>query len=279
MSTIEILSRTRVFGGEQTRFQHRSESCAAPMTCTVFMPPAEDPVPSVYWLSGLTCNDENFMIKAGAQRAAAQLGLALVAPDTSPRELGLPGEDDDWDFGSGAGFYVNATRAPWSAHYRMFDYVTAELPAVIAANFRVDERKAISGHSMGGHGALVIGLRQTGTYASISAFAPIAHPSEVPWGRKAFAGYLGDDRDDWLAYDAVHQMRVAEHCPPVLVDQGEADEFIDTQLRPDLLEEAVRQYNRPVEIRRQPGYDHSYYFIATFIEDHLRFHSDVLANY
>ena len=279
MSTIEILSRTRVFGGEQTRFRHSSESCSAPMNCTVFMPAVEDPVPCVYWLSGLTCNDENFITKAGAQRVAAELGLALVAPDTSPRELGLPGENDDWDFGSGAGFYVNATREPWSAHYRMFDYITAELPGVVAANFRVDERKAISGHSMGGHGALVIGLRETGAYASISAFAPISHPSEVPWGRKAFSGYLGDNRDDWLDYDAVHQMRVAEQCPPVLVDQGEADEFIDSQLRPDLLEEAVRLYNRPVEIRRQPGYDHSYFFIATFIEDHLRFHSDVLANF
>ena len=182
MSKFEILGRNRVFGGEQTRFRHDSESCSAPMTCTVFMPPVEGPVPCVYWLSGLTCSDENFVTKAGAQRAAAALGLALVAPDTSPRDLGLPGEDDDWDFGSGAGFYVNATQPPWDANYRMFDYVSSELPAVVAANFDVDGRAAISGHSMGGHGALVVGLRHPGVYASISAFAP--SPRQT-WTRSA----------------------------------------------------------------------------------------------
>jgi S-formylglutathione hydrolase len=216
------------------------------------------------------------MQKAGAQRVAAELGMALVAPDTSPRGLALPGEDDDWDFGSGAGFYVDATRAPWSAHYQMFDYVTRELPDVVAGAFPLDGRWSISGHSMGGHGALVAALRRPGHYASASAFAPIAHPVDCPWGRKAFAGYLGDDRSAWRDYDTVELLNAAQEMLPIRVDQGAADEFLSEQLGHDELVRAAARHGDRVRIALHDGYDHSYYFIASFIAQHLRFHHAAL---
>jgi len=276
LTTLEILSRTKVFGGVQTRFTHASDCCSSTMTATVFMPPAAGPVPALLWLSGLTCNDENFVQKAGAQRIAAQLGVALVAPDTSPRNLGLPGEDDDWDFGSGAGFYVNATRSPWAEHYRMYDYVTEELPAVAQKAFALNGRWSVSGHSMGGHGALVAALRRPGQYASASAFAPIAHPVDCPWGHKALAGYLGDDRSAWREYDTVELLNTARDILPILVDQGAADDFLDAQLGHDELVQAAARHGDSIRVNLHDGYDHSYYFIASFIEDHLRFHHAAL---
>ncbi len=218
------------------------------------------------------------MAKAGAQRYAAEHGLVLVAPDTSPRNCGIPGEDDDWDFGTGAGFYVDATEAPWNVHYRMYTYITKELPALVAENFNIDPtRQGICGHSMGGHGALVCGLRNRDRYRSISAFAPIAAPSQCPWGQKAFRHYLGENLATWAAYDATALVQASVKAStddlPILIDQGLADSFLAEQLQPDLLIEACRQVGRPITYRAQPGYDHSYYFIATFIEDHIRFHA------
>lgn len=275
---LEILSRNRCFDGEVIRYRHRSDALDCDMVFGVFLPPRarSRPVPLLYWLSGLTCTDENFMQKAGAQRVAAELGIAIVCPDTSPRGTDLPGEHDHYDFGSGAGFYVNATRAPWSAHYRMYDYVTEELPAVARAHLPVTDAVSICGHSMGGHGALVCALRNPGRYRSVSAFAPVCNPCDVPWGRKAFSNYLGDDESAWRAYDASHLVRSATERLPLLVDQGGEDGFLDEQLRPERLEQACRAAGYPLTLRRQVGYDHSYFFIATFIEDHLRFHGAAL---
>jgi S-formylglutathione hydrolase len=230
----------------------------------------------LYWLSGLTCNDENFMQKAGAQRVAAELGIALVAPDTSPRGCNLPGEDDSYDFGSGAGFYLNATEQPWAAHYRMYTYVSEELPALIERHFPVTERRAISGHSMGGHGALICALKNPGRYRSVSAFAPISNPSHCPWGEKAFSGYLGSDREGWKAWDSCELIATARERLPILVDQGDADQFLQQQLKPEALEAACAAAGHPLELRIRPGYDHSYFFIASFIEDHLRHHARAL---
>ena len=249
------------------------------MQAAVFVPPQAQngPVPVVYWLSGLTCTEDNFTAKAGSQRYAAELGLILVAPDTSPRGLNLPGEDDDWDFGSGAGFYLNATEQPWAANYRMYDYITRELPALIEANFPADaERKSISGHSMGGHGALTIALKNPGVYRSVSAFAPIVAPMRCPWGQKAFGNYLGGDRSAWEAYDTTALVAKGGNPLPLLVDQGDADPFLTEQLKPELLEEACSAASHPLTLRMQPGYDHSYNFIATFIGEHLRYHADAL---
>lgn len=275
---MEIISRTASFGGEIQRIRHRSRSCDCDMVFGVFLPPqARDySVPALYWLSGLTCTDENFMIKAGAQRVAAELGLAIVCPDTSPRGTDLPGEHDDWDLGSGAGFYVNATQEPWSAHYRMYEYVTQELPALVDANLPVTGQCGISGHSMGGHGALVCYLRNPGRYRSVSALAPICHPSECTWGQKAFTAYLGEDRNAWAEYDAVLLMGNASEKLPLLIDQGGADEWLADQLKPAALEQAALASGHPLELRMQEGYDHSYFFIATFIEDHLRHHAAAL---
>jgi S-formylglutathione hydrolase len=244
----------------------------------IFLPPqaADGPVPVLYWLSGLTCTDENFMIKSGAQRYAAELGLAIVCPDTSPRGTNHPGEHEDWDFGSGAGFYVNATQAPWSQNYRMYDYVTEELPAFISDNFDVTEKCGISGHSMGGHGALVCYLRNPGKYASVSAFAPICHPSECGWGQKAFSNYLGEDRNEWVPYDAAFLIGDAEEKLPLLIDQGTEDEWLSDQLKPGALEQACIASHYPLELRMQEGYDHGYHFISTFIEDHLKHHARTL---
>ncbi|MEH6626916.1 MAG: S-formylglutathione hydrolase [Motiliproteus sp.] len=273
---LKKLSESRCFEGRQLQCQHRSQALACDMQFSVYLPPDADvgPVPVLYWLSGLTCNDENFVAKAGAQRIAAELGLAILCPDTSPRGVGLPGEDDDWDFGSGAGFYLDATRAPWCDHYRMYDYVVNELPALTETFLPLDgRRRAISGHSMGGHGALVCGLRNPGCYRSISAFAPIVSPSSCPWGQKAFSNYLGEDQQAWKAYDSCELIAQAAVHRPLLIDQGLKDPFLEQQLRPHLLERVCEETGYPLILRLQDGYDHSYYFIASFIEDHLRFHA------
>ena len=275
---MEVLSRTASFGGETQRVQHRSTACDCDMIFGIFLPPqaAERPVPVLYWLSGLTCTDENFMSKAGAQRVAAELGIAIVCPDTSPRGTDLPGEHDDWDFGSGAGFYVNATQEPWSRNYRMYDYVTQELPVLVTGQFPVNDRCGISGHSMGGHGALVCYLRNPGKYQSVSAFAPICHPSDCSWGQKALSKYLGEDRNEWVQYDAARLIGDAVEKLPLLIDQGTGDDWLSDQLKPGALEQACIASHYPLELRMQEGYDHSYYFIATFIEDHLRHHARTL---
>lgn len=269
------LSRHQSFGGWQETWQHESEATGTTMTFGVYLPPqAEDEsCPVVYWLSGLTCTHENFVHKAGAQRYAAELGLILVCPDTSPRGANLPGEDDDWDFGSGAGFYLNATQEPWSRHYRMYDYVLEELPQRVKQLFPCNGKAAISGHSMGGHGALVLGLRNPDRYQSISAFAPISAPSECPWGQKAFGHYLGENPQDWQEYDAHLLLAKPHHRRPILVDQGLADEFLKVQLQPEKLEEAAEACDYPLTLRYQPGYDHSYFFIASFIGVHLAWHA------
>lgn len=275
---MEQIARLRVFGGELHRVRHVSETCACDMTVAVFLPPQAEksPVPVLYWLSGLTCTDENFMQKAGAQRMAAELGMAIVAPDTSPRGTNLPGEHESYDLGSGAGFYVNATQAPWSGHYRMYDYVTRELPQLVESRFPLSDKRGISGHSMGGHGALVCYLKNPGFYRSVSAFAPICNPSNCPWGQKAFSAYLGEDRDAWQGYDASHLIGEAVEKAPILIDQGTEDEFLGEELKPGALEQAAIASHYPLELRYQDGYDHSYYFIASFIDDHLRHHAQGL---
>ncbi|MDZ7747723.1 MAG: S-formylglutathione hydrolase [Halofilum sp. (in: g-proteobacteria)] len=278
-TTIEPVAQVKTFDGWQQTIEHPSEACACPMRFAIFLPPqaAHHAVPVLYWLSGLTCTEDNFMSKAGAQRYAAECGIALVAMDTSPRGLGLPGEDDSYDFGTGAGFYVDATLEPWSRHYRMYEYVTAELPAFVEQRFPVIAgTRAISGHSMGGHGALVAALRNPGAYRSVSAFAPIVAPTRVPWGEKAFAGYLGDDREAWKAYDACELIAAGGTRMPLLVDQGDADQFLTEQLRPELLRETAEAHDHPLTLRMQPGYDHSYYFVASFIGDHIYYHADKL---
>jgi S-formylglutathione hydrolase len=270
--TLETLSTHRCFGGTQGFYRHASAETGTPMRFSVFVPEGEGPFPLLWFLSGLTCTEENFTTKAGAQRVAAELGLVLVAPDTSPRGEGVA-DDPDYDMGMGAGFYVDATQAPWAPHYRMRSYIERELPGLIAANFDVDPaRQGITGHSMGGHGALTFALRNPDTYRSVSAFAPIVSPTRCPWGEKALAGYLGPDRAAWREYDATALIEDGARVPEILVDQGEADNFIDSQLKPELLEVACATANIPLTLRRQPGYDHSYYFIASFIEDHLRWH-------
>ncbi|WP_437609840.1 S-formylglutathione hydrolase [Erwinia sp. V71] len=271
---MELLEEHRMFGGWQQRWCHQSATLNCAMTFSIFLPaPKEATPPPVLWfLSGLTCNDENFTTKAGAQRAAAELGLVLVMPDTSPRGENVP-NDDGYDLGQGAGFYLNATQAPWATHFRMYDYISEELPALIADNFKVSDRQAIAGHSMGGHGALMLALRNPGKYTSVSAFAPIVNPCQVPWGQKAFLNYLGDDQLPWREYDSCWLLRQAESPLPTLIDQGDSDQFLADQLQPERLEEVAKEKGWPLTLRIQPGYDHSYYFIASFIEDHLRFHA------
>jgi S-formylglutathione hydrolase len=278
--TLTLTKDSRSFGGTTQFYQHSSQTCNAPMGFSVYLPPqaAQQPVPILYWLSGLTCTEENFISKAGAQRLAAEYGLMLVAPDTSPRNLGLAGENDRWDFGSGASFYVDATESPWANHYQMYSYVTEELPALIAENFSVDtSRQSIFGHSMGGHGALVCALRHPSRYQSVSAFAPIAAPMSCPWGETAFRGYLGENRQTWSAYDASELVKTAAWRGPILIDQGEADSFLaQGQLLPERFEAACQEAGVDLRLRLQPGYDHSYYFIASFMEDHLRHHAEAL---
>jgi S-formylglutathione hydrolase len=276
-----LVSKNRCFGGIQGVYAHAAESTACDMRFGVFLPPqaSSRAVPVLYWLSGLTCTEENFIVKAGAQRIASELGLAIVVPDTSPRGLGIAGEADSFDFGLGAGFYVDATEAPWSRGYRMYSYVTRELRALVEEHFPADaERVGVFGHSMGGHGALTIALREPDRYRTVSAFAPIASPMRCPWGEKAFTGYLGTDRDRWRAYDATALLDSRGWPgPPILVDQGTEDPFLERQLQPALLQAACERAGVELELRMQRGYDHSYYFIATFMEDHLRFHAHRLS--
>jgi len=279
VSALRVLSEHACFGGVQGFYAHASRECAGEMRFGVYRPPqaARAPVPVLYYLAGLTCTQETAVIKAGAQRVAAELGLMLVTPDTSPR-VRLPGDDLDWDFGQAAGFYLDATVAPWSAHYRMHSYVTRELPEVIAGHFPADAtRQGITGHSMGGHGALVCALRNPGLYRSVSAFAPIAAPTQCPWGQKAFAGYLGPDRTSWAAWDATELVARQPHPGTILIDQGLADSFLETQLKTDLFLDACSRAGQAVDYRARDGYDHGYYFISTFIEAHLRHHAEALA--
>jgi S-formylglutathione hydrolase len=276
-TAIKAVTQNLCFGGVQGVYTHASQEARCAMRFGVFLPPQAKSgrVPVLYWLSGLTCTEENFIVKAGAQRVAAALGLALVVPDTSPRGLGIPGEGDSYDFGLGASFYVDATEAPWSQGYRMYSYITQELPAKVQAEFPVDrDRTGIFGHSMGGHGALTIALKNARQYKSVSAFAPIASPMRCPWGVKAFNGYLGTDRARWREYDATALIEDRGWTgPPIMVDQGTKDQFLETQLKPELLQDACRRAGVPLDLRLREGYDHSYFFIATFVEDHLRFHA------
>ena len=274
---MERIEHHACFGGAQEVWSHRSDVLGCDMRFGLYLPPqAQDgPLPVLYWLSGLTCTEQNFITKAGAQRYAAEHGIVLVIPDTSPRGDGVA-DADGYDLGKGAGFYVNATQAPWAAHYRMYDYVVDELPALVEADFPVTNVRAVSGHSMGGHGALVVALRNPGRYRSVSAFSPIVAPSQVPWGEKAFAAYLGDDRAAWAQYDATELVKSAAEQLSLLVDQGDADEFLNTQLQPQLLVEACAATGHPLDLRMRPGYDHSYYFIASFIGEHIGYHARAL---
>lgn len=274
---MERVEQHAAFGGSQEVWTHRSQALDCDMRFAIYLPPQarRERVPVLYWLSGLTCTEQNFITKAGAQQYAAEHGIAIVVPDTSPRGEDVA-NDAAYDLGQGAGFYINATQAPWARHYRMYDYVVEELPRLIEAQFPVGDARAISGHSMGGHGALVIALRNPGRYRSVSAFSPIVAPSRVPWGEKAFAAYLGDDREVWKAYDAVELIAAASERPPLFVDQGDADEFLGTQLKPELLRAACEAAGHPLDLRLQPGYDHSYYFIASFIGEHVAHHARAL---
>lgn len=275
-----VITTHKNFGGMLERYRHRSTTLSCYMAFAVYLPPKAvrgEPVPALYWLSGLSCTDENFSQKAGAQRMAAELGLALVVPDTSPRGKDVPGDPDEaWDFGHGAGFFLNATQEPWARHYRMHDYVVHELPALVERHFPVNGRRGISGHSMGGHGAMVCALRNPGRYQSVSAFAPICNPMNCPWGEKAFSRYLGPDRDAWREWDACELLARAKERLPLLVDQGDADNFLDSQLMPEALEQAAAAAGHPLTLRRQEGYDHGYYFVSSFIDDHLRHHARAL---
>jgi S-formylglutathione hydrolase len=279
VSAAATVSSHAAFGGVVSYHLHDSAEARAPMRFAVFTPPQARarPVPVLYYLAGLTCTEETFMIKAGAQRVAAELGLMLVAPDTSPRSPRLPGDDESWDFGLGAGFYVDATEAPWSAHYRMFSYVTEELPALVTETFGARRGAAsIFGHSMGGHGALVAALRKPQQYRSVSAFAPVCAPSDCPWGVKALGRYLGAERARWAEYDASVLLARRARGDTILIDQGTADKFLDEQLKPAALIAAARTSGQRLELRMRDGYDHGYFFISTFVEEHLRFHAEHL---
>lgn len=277
--SIEKRSEHTCYGGVQGYYSHASEETGTAMNFAVFLPPQarRSTRPALYYLAGLTCSEDTFVIKAGAQRVAAQLGLILVSCDTSPRGLNYPGDADHWDFGVGAGFYLDATRSPWSSGYRMGSYVNRELPALIEEHFPANpERRGIFGHSMGGHGALVTALRNPDRWQSVSAFAPVSHPSDVPWGQKAFGNYLGPDLQRWEEWDASMLMRKQAHPSHILVDQGEADQFLDSQLRPEALLAASKESNQSLSLRRHAGYDHGYFFIQSFVADHLRHHAQAL---
>ena len=278
--SLENISANRCFGGWQRQYTHFSETLNCSMRFSIYLPPqieAGVKVPVLYWLSGLTCSDENFMQKSGCQRIAAQLGIAIVAPDTSPRGDDVADDPDGaYDLGLGAGFYLNATQPPWDKHYRMYDYIVEELPQLIEAEFPLTDKRAISGHSMGGHGALMIALRNPGRYSSASAFSPICNPIESPWGQKAFSHYLGDDRQAWQQYDSCELLKSAKAIPPMLIDQGDADQFLAKELMPQRLVQAATSKGLEINLRMQPDYDHSYFFIASFIEAHLNFHYDKL---
>jgi S-formylglutathione hydrolase len=279
-STPELLSEHACFGGLQRFYQHDSRGIGLPMRFSVYLPPQAqggNKVPALIYLAGLTCNEETFMTKAGAQRLAAELGLALVAPDTSPRGAKVPGETDSWDFGVGAGFYLDATQAPWSQHYRMESYITAELLPLLAGKLPLDAKRiGIFGHSMGGHGALTLALRHPDLFQSVSAFAPICAPSQCPWGRKAFTGYLGSDESGWVEHDATALMKLMPAAPypgGIRIDQGLADKFLAEQLHPELFEAACARAGQPLALHRHAGYDHGYYFITSFMAEHLRHHA------
>ena len=279
-ASINLLSENRCFDGTVGFYSHQSQTCNSEMRFSIYKPPQASiqSVPVLYFLSGLTCTEENFTFKAGAQRFAAQYGLMLVVPDTSPRNTGIEGENEDWDFGSGASFYVDATLAPWKANYQMYSYIVKELPAIITDNFPVRaDKQGIFGHSMGGHGALVCALRNQEQYKSVSALAPIVAPLRSPWVDKAFTKYLGTNKEAWKEYDASELVLTANYQRPILIDQGAADKYLD-QLQPHLFEQACKAVNQPLTLRFHPGYDHSYYFIATFIEDHIRHHAATLCD-
>ncbi|WP_291191313.1 S-formylglutathione hydrolase [Dokdonella sp.] len=278
---IETISEQRCFGGVQGFYRHESKETGGAMKFGVYRPPLADgaKAPVLYYLAGLTCTEETFVIKAGAQRLAAELGLILVTPDTSPRDTGIEGATGDWEFGEAAGFYLDATTPAYASRFRMYSYVTKELPAVLGAHFAAADlgREAIFGHSMGGHGALTIALKNPQRYRSVSAFAPIVAPSHVPWGLKALPRYLGNDTKTWRAYDTVALIEDGHRFPgTILVDQGSADKFLDIQLQPSRLDEAARAAGQALNLRLRDGYDHSYYFIETFVEDHLRHHAQAL---
>ena len=278
-AAVETRSRNACFGGTMGFYAHASSATGTPMRFGVYVPPqaARAPCPALYYLAGLTCTEETFAQKAGALRLAAQHGLVLVMPDTSPRGLDLPGEAESWDFGLAAGFYLDAAQAPWAGHYRMAHYVNHELPALVEAGFPVRaDRRGVFGHSMGGHGALVTALRDPARWHSVSAFAPISNPAAVPWGQKAFAGYLGPDRAAWDAWDATALLRRGAYPGPVLVDQGDADQFLQVQLDPAPFQQAAAAVGQDLTLRMQPGYDHSYWFVQTFMEDHMAHHARAL---
>ncbi|MGA0570465.1 S-formylglutathione hydrolase [Variovorax sp. VNK109] len=275
---MERVEQHASFGGRQEVWKHASTTLGCDMKFGLYLPPkavAGEPCPVLYWLSGLTCTEQNFITKAGAQQFAARHELIVVAPDTSPRGDGIA-NDAAYDLGQGAGFYLNATQAPWAPHFRMEDYVVDELPAVVESHVATTGRRGISGHSMGGHGALTLALRHPGRYASVSAFSPIVAPTQVPWGQKAFTAYLGEDRSQWAQHDAVTLIAGAKERLPLLVDQGDADEFLAGQLKPELLKNACDAAGHPLTLRMQPGYDHSYYFIASFIGEHIAHHAKAL---
>jgi len=282
--SLNTVSEVKVHGGRLLRVQHPSAVCNGNMTFAIFLPPQaqqgsaeQTKVPALYWLSGLTCNDENFSQKAGAFALAAELGMAIVMPDTSPRDAAVEGEDEAYDLGTGAGFYVDASQAPWSKAYNMYSYVTQELPALITGNYAVSDKAAISGHSMGGHGALICALKNPGKYASVSAFAPISSPAQCPWGQKGLTAYLGSDESTWAAWDAnqLLQSNCAAGIKPqaLLIDQGTADPFYADQLMPTVFNATCESLSYPLDYREREGYDHSYYYISSFIEEHLRYHA------
>lgn len=279
---MEIIERNRCFNGEQLRIKHHSQALSCEMIFAIYLPPqsSTEKVPVLWWLSGLTCNDQNFVTKAGSQRIAAELGIAIIAPDTSPRGDDVPDDENKaWDFGLGAGFYINATKAPFDKHYRMYDYVQRELPALVATEFsdKIDmSRQSISGHSMGGHGALTLAIRNPQLYQSVSAFSPIVAPMQCPWGEKAFSNYFGDDRNLWAEHDTCALIASRGFDKPILVEQGLADNFLANQLKPELLEAACKEASVKLTVNRRDGYDHSYYFISTFFESHLRYHAKYL---
>lgn len=280
---MKLLSQVKVHSGELKRFSHQSSSNNCEMTFSIYLPAQAqtEKLPALYWLSGLTCTDENFMIKAGAQKYAAEQGIILIAPDTSPRGENIPDDPEaSWDFGLGAGFYLNATQEPWIKNYQMYDYIVEELPKLIEAEFPVDSlRKSIFGHSMGGHGALTIAFKNQDKYKSVSAFAPIVAPTQCPWGEKAFSNYLGDDKDSWKAYDTCELVKSLANSStklPLFIDQGAADNFLKDQLKPDLLKKTCKENKHPLNLRLQEGYDHSYYFISSFIKEHIAYHAKFL---
>lgn len=276
-NSLELFDHRRTFDGWQMRFRHPSQTLHCPMNCSIYLPPqayTNKKVPVVYWLSGLTCTDENFSAKSGAQRIAAELGLALVIPDTSPRGDGVPdAEDQAYDLGLGAGFYLNATQSPWNRHYQMYDYITKELPELIEKEFPVTSQRAISGHSMGGHGALIVALKNPDRYVSATAFSPIVNPMQCPWGEKAFSHYLGHDKESWKAWDTTELILSNAGKVPILIDQGTEDPYLKEQLLTENLLSASKTKQYPAQIRYRQDYDHSYYFIASFLEEHLRFHT------